>query len=73
MWTSDKRLYLAPDGTVTEEPVSGGSLLVPLGGELPDEEARLHGLIRNPEEDVADVAPTSEVLESKPLRAKRKG
>lgn len=45
MWTSERRLYLTPDDTVSEEPVSGGSLLVPAGGELPNEEAERYGLL----------------------------
>ena len=44
MYTSDKRLYLTPDGEVTEEPVSGGSLLVPAGGELSNDDAERYGL-----------------------------
>lgn len=58
MWTSDKRLYLTPDGEVSEGPVSGGKLLVPVGGQLSDDEARSYGLL--PE------------LESKPRRVSRK-
>lgn len=45
MWTSDRRLYLTPDGQVSEQPVSGGTLLVPVGGELPNAEAERYGLL----------------------------
>lgn len=49
MWRSDRRLYLTPDGMVSEEPVSGGSLLVPEGGELPDDVAERLGLLSRSE------------------------
>lgn len=45
MWTSERRLYLTPDGTVSEDPVSGGSLLVPAGGELSNDDAERYGLL----------------------------
>lgn len=48
MWTSDRRLYLTREGKVSETPDSGGKLLVPVGGELSDEEARQYGLIPDP-------------------------
>ena len=44
MWTSDRRIYLAPDGTVSDEPVTGGTLLVPKGGELSLADASKYGL-----------------------------
>lgn len=43
-WTSDRRLYLTPDGEVSEEPVSGGRLLVGRGGQLSNEDAERYGL-----------------------------
>lgn len=45
MYTSPKRLYLTPEGAVSEEPVSGGRLLVPTGGELSPREAEHYGLL----------------------------
>jgi len=44
MYISDKRLYLTPSGEVSEEPVSGGSLLVSKGGELSPADAARYGL-----------------------------
>lgn len=44
MYISDKRLYLTPGGEVSEEPVSGGSLLVPKGGEMSNADAEKYGL-----------------------------
>lgn len=45
MFISDKRLYLTPDGEVTEVPVSGGTLLVGAGCELSPAEAEKYGLV----------------------------
>lgn len=44
MYISDRRLYLTPAGELSEEPVSGGSLLVGKGGELPLAVAERYGL-----------------------------
>ena len=44
MFISPKRLYLTPTGEVSEEPVSGGSLLVAAGGELSNADAERYGL-----------------------------
>lgn len=44
MYVSDKRLYLTPSGEVSEEPVSGGSLLCGVGGELSNADAERYGL-----------------------------
>ena len=44
MFTSTKRLYLTPSGEISEEPVSGGSLLVGVGGELSNADAERYGL-----------------------------
>jgi hypothetical protein len=43
-YTSDKWLWLDADGNVTEQQPSSGSLLVPAGGEIPDEVAARYGL-----------------------------
>lgn len=45
MYTSPTRLYLTPAGQVSEEPVSGGRLLVPAGGALSNAEAARYGLL----------------------------
>lgn len=46
MYTSDKRLYVTADGKVVEEgDPAAVSLLVGIGGQLSDEDARRYGLI----------------------------
>ena len=64
MWTSDRRLYLTPDGAVSDQPVSGGRLLVPAGGELSSEDVARYGLTPAPE-------PTSAPKGRKGLEHKR--
>lgn len=49
MYISDRRLYLTPDGKVSEDPVSGGRLLVPKGGELSNSDAARYGLLPVPD------------------------
>lgn len=44
MFTSDRRLYLDAAGNLSDEPVSGGKLLVAAGGELSAAEAARYGL-----------------------------
>jgi hypothetical protein len=46
MWTADRRLYLDRDGKVVEaDDPSKTSLLVGMGGQLPEDRARTLGLI----------------------------
>lgn len=75
MYISDKRLYLTPAGKVSEEPISGGSLLVPAGGELSEDDAVRHGLRPSQADDVGEAGQESDSapahLETKPLRGKR--
>jgi len=54
MYVSDKRLYLSPSGEVSEEPVSGGSLLVGKGGEMSTAEAERYGLLPGKAEKSAE-------------------
>lgn len=82
MWKSPARFYLAPDGAISEKPVSGGSLLVPAGAELPEAEARRLGLIpaegevtADPESEIAGVeeeAAEGEAVSAPPKRGRRR-
>lgn len=53
MYVSEKRLYLTPGGEVSEEPVSGGTLLVAKGGEMSNADAERYGLIEGKAEKPA--------------------
>lgn len=50
VWTSNRRLFLASDGTTVVEASDPrkATLLVPVGGTLPMERARALGLISEP-------------------------
>ena len=54
MYISDKRLYLTPGGEVSEEPVSGGSLLIGKGGEMSNADAERYGLLPGKAEKAAE-------------------
>jgi hypothetical protein len=66
MYKSDRRLYLTPDGNVSEEPVTGGTLLVGEGAEIPNEVAERHGLTGKqvaPPEDKARKEPKTKAAD----------
>ncbi len=81
MWTSDRRLYKRPDGSITPNAAEGQSLYVGIGGEIPETEAVALGLIPNtqPTERVeplldtkALTAPTENKAQPAPDQVKAK-
>lgn len=61
MWSSPARLYLNPDGSVSETPEPGAVLFVCKGGLVTNEQADAFGL----RERYAPVAEPEEASESK--------
>jgi glycosyltransferase involved in cell wall biosynthesis len=59
MWTSDRRLYKTADGRVTENKNEAQSLLVGVGGQIPEETAIELGLVSRPAEQTETLLDTA--------------
>lgn len=62
-YRSEKRLYLTPDGEVTDDPAEAAELLVAEGGELDAEAVQLHNL---------DVDDRAKAIKGPPANKARK-